>query len=25
VLLAALELRQDWKLSDAELGHHSGR
>jgi len=25
VLLAALELRQDWKLSDAELAHHSGR
>jgi SPW repeat len=25
VLLAVLELRQDWKLSDAELGHHSGR
>jgi hypothetical protein len=25
VLLAALELRQDWKLSDAKLGHHSGR
>ncbi|HZO47700.1 MAG TPA: SPW repeat protein [Xanthobacteraceae bacterium] len=25
VLLAVLELRQDWKLSDAELAHHSGR
>jgi hypothetical protein len=25
VLLAVLELRQDWKLSNAELGHHSGR
>jgi len=25
VLLAALELRQDWNLSRAELGHHSGR
>jgi SPW repeat len=25
VLLAALELRQDWKLSDAELARHSGR
>jgi hypothetical protein len=25
VLLAALELRQDWKLSDAELAHNSGR
>jgi SPW repeat len=25
VLLAALELRQDWKLSDAELAQHSGR
>jgi SPW repeat len=25
VLLAALELRQDWKLSDAELARHSDR
>jgi hypothetical protein len=25
VLLAMLELRQDWKLSDAELSHHSAR
>jgi hypothetical protein len=25
VLLAVLELRQDWKLSDAELAQHSGR
>ena len=25
VLLAVLELRQDWKLSRAELSHHSGR
>ena len=25
LLLAALELRQDWKLSDAELAGHSGR
>src|SRR5215510_14115288 len=25
VLLAALELRQDWKLSDAELARRSGR
>ena len=25
VLLAVLELRQDWELSDAELAHHSGR
>lgn len=25
VLLAALELRQDWKLSDAELAHNNGR
>jgi hypothetical protein len=25
VLLAVLELWQDWKLSDAELAHHSGR
>jgi SPW repeat len=25
VLLAALELRQDWKLSDAELARHNGR
>ena len=25
VLLAALELRQDWKLSRAELKHHSAR
>ena len=25
VLLAVLELRQDWKLSDAELAHYSGR
>jgi SPW repeat len=25
VLLAALELRQDWKLSDAELAKYSGR
>lgn len=25
VLLAALELRQDWELSDAELAHHSAR
>jgi SPW repeat len=25
VLLAGLELRQDWKLSDAELAQHSGR
>ena len=24
-LLAVLELRQDWRLSDAEMGHHSGR
>ena len=24
VLLAVLELRQDWKLSNAELGRHSG-
>jgi hypothetical protein len=24
-LLAALELRQDWKLSDAELAQHSAR
>ena len=25
VLLAVLELRQDWELSDAELAHRSGR
>jgi len=25
VLLAVLELRQDWKLSDAKLAQHSGR
>jgi SPW repeat len=25
VLLAVLELGQDWKLSDAELAQHSGR
>ena len=25
VLLAVLELRQDWELSDADLAHHSGR
>lgn len=25
VLLAVLELWQDWKLSDADLAHHSGR
>ncbi len=25
VLLAVLELSQDWKLSDAELGRHSAR
>jgi hypothetical protein len=25
VLLAVLELRQDWKLSDAELARYSGR
>jgi uncharacterized membrane protein len=25
MLLAVLELRQDWKLSDTELAHHSGR
>ena len=25
VLLAVLELRQDWKLSDAERAHHNGR
>ncbi len=25
VLVAALELRQDWGLSDAELSHHSVR
>jgi hypothetical protein len=25
VVLAVLELRQDWKLSDAELARHSGR
>ena len=25
VLLAILELRQDWNLSRAELGHHSAR
>lgn len=25
VLLAVLELRQDWELSDSELAHHSGR
>ena len=25
VLLAVLELRQDWGLSDAELAHRSGR
>jgi SPW repeat len=25
VLLAVLELRQDWKLSDAELAKYSGR
>ena len=25
VLVAALELRQDWDLSDAELSHHSVR
>jgi len=25
VLLAVLELRQDWELSDTELAHHSGR
>jgi hypothetical protein len=25
VLLAALELRQDWRLSDAELARRSGR
>lgn len=25
VLLAVLELRQDWELSDAELAHNSGR
>ena len=25
VLLAVLELRQDWELSDAELAHHSAR
>jgi uncharacterized membrane protein len=25
VLLAVLELRQDWELSDGELAHHSGR
>ena len=25
VLLAVMELRQDWELSDAELAHHSGR
>jgi hypothetical protein len=25
VLLAVSELRQDWKLSDAELANHSGR
>lgn len=25
VLLAGLELRQDWNQSDAELAHHSGR
>ena len=25
VLLAVLELRQDWNLSRAELSHHSGR
>ena len=24
-LLAALELRQDWRLSDAELARRSGR
>ena len=25
VLLAVLEIRQDWRLSDAELAQHSGR
>jgi hypothetical protein len=25
VLLAVLELRQDWELSDVELSHHSAR
>ncbi len=25
VLLSALELRQDWELSDAELAHHGAR
>jgi uncharacterized membrane protein len=25
VLLAVLELRQDWKAGDTELAHHSGR
>ncbi len=25
VLLAVLELRQDWKLSDTDLAHYSGR
>ena len=25
VLLAVLELRQDWELSDGELAHHSAR
>ena len=25
VLLALLELRQDWELSDVELSHHSAR
>ena len=25
VLLAVLELRQDWELSDDELAHHSAR
>jgi hypothetical protein len=25
VLLAVLELRQDWKLSEAQLARHSGR
>ncbi|MGB9298329.1 MAG: SPW repeat protein, partial [Pseudolabrys sp.] len=24
-LLAVLELRQDWRLNDTELAHHSGR